>query len=318
MNTRLARLVLRRIGAALCSLLFVVVAIFVLTAALPGDVADMLLGQNATPDTTQALRHALHLDQPLWLRFVHWCGGMLQGNAGNSLLTGRPVSEMLAPRLYNSLLLAGATTLVAVPLALVLGLACATWRDSVFDRVMTVLTLGIVSVPAFLIATVSVFVFAVQFRVVPALSDIRSIHSVGQFFLTFAMPVATLASITMAQMIRMIRACMIDVFSAPYMEMAVIKGVPPIRIMLHHALPNAIGPVANAIALSLSSLLGGVVVIETIFNYPGLAQLMVDSVMSRDVPIIQACTLLFCMTYLFLTTLADIVALASVPKGRGA
>ncbi|QHC36806.1 ABC transporter permease [Komagataeibacter xylinus] len=318
MNAGLARLVARRIGTTLCSLVFVVVAIFFMTAALPGDVADMLLGQNATPAAAQALRHSLHLDQPLWLRFVHWCAGMLHGDPGTSLLTGRPVGEMLAPRLYNSLLLAGATTMVSVPLALLLGLACATWRDTYFDRVMTVLTLGIVSVPAFLIATVAVFVFAVQFRIVPALSDIRSIHSVGQFFLTFTMPVSTLASITMAQMIRMIRACMIDVFSAPYIEMAVLKGVPPIRIVLYHALPNAIGPVANAIALSLSSLLGGVVVIETIFNYPGLAQLMVDSVMLRDVPIIQSCALLFCLTYLFLTTLADIVALASVPKGRGA
>ncbi|GBQ27904.1 ABC transporter permease [Gluconacetobacter azotocaptans] len=316
MTRSLGPLILGRLAASAFSLAFVVVTIFAITAALPGDVADTLLGQSATPEAAASLRHAMALDQPAWLRFWHWAGDMLHADPGRSLLTGRPVAELVGPRLYNSLLLAGATAAVSVPLSLALGLACTMARGTVFDRAATVLMLGTVSVPVFLIATVAVFVFAVQFHLAPALADINAVHSPLQFVRVFLMPVATLSGATTAQMSRMIRACMIDVFSAPWIEMAVLKGVPPVRIVLFHALPNAIGPVVNAIALSLSSLLGGVVVVETVFSYPGMAGLMVDSVAARDVPVVQCCALIFCMVYLALTTLADVVAVASAPRGR--
>lgn len=315
MNRGLGILVLGRLGASAFSLVFVVVAIFMITAALPGDVADTLLGQGATAGATAALRHGMGLDQSAWLRFWHWLDSMLHADPGRSLLTGRPVAELIGPRLYNSLLLAGATAAVSVPASLALGLACTMRQGSRFDRFVTTALLGVVSVPVFLLATVAVFVFAVQFRVAPALADINAVHSVWQFIRVFFMPVITLAGATTAQMSRMIRACMIDVFSAPWIEMAVLKGVPPVRIVLFHALPNAIGPVVNAIALSLSSLLGGVVVVETVFNYPGMAGLMVDSVAARDVPVVQCCALIFCVAYLFLTTLADVVAVASTRRG---
>ncbi len=314
----MGRLVMSRLGAAGFSLVFVIVTIFVITSALPGDVADTLLGQGATPEATARLRVALHLDQPAWLRFWHWAGGMLTGDPGRSLLTGHPVSELVLPRLHNSLLLAGATAAVSVPLALAAGLACAMFRGGWFDRIVTFLTLATVSVPVFLIATLAVFVFAVQLKIVPSLSDIGSIHSVWQFIRVFLMPVLTLTSVTVAQMVRMIRACMIDVLSAPYIEMAVLKGLSPQRIVLLNALPNAIGPVVNAIALSLSSLLGGVVVVETVFSYPGMAGLMVESVAARDIPVVQCCALVFCVAYLALTTAADIVGIASASRKRDA
>ncbi|GAJ27602.1 dipeptide/oligopeptide/nickel ABC transporter permease [Acidomonas methanolica] len=312
----MGRLILNRLAASAFSLAFVVVTIFAITAALPGDVADTLLGQSATREATAALRHAMGLDQPAWVRFGRWVWGMLHADPGRSLMTGRPVAELVGPRLYNSLLLAAATAAVSVPVSLVLGLACTMARGTLFDRVVTLLMLGTVSVPVFLIATVAVFVFAVQFHVAPALADINAVHSPLQFIRVFLMPVVALAGATTAQMSRMIRACLIDVFSAPWIEMAVLKGVAPVRIVLFHALPNAIGSVVNAIALSLSSLLGGVVVVETVFNYPGMAGLMVDSVAARDVPVVQCCALIFCVAYLSLTTLADIVAAASTMRGR--
>ncbi len=310
------KLLLGRLIIGAVSLLVVSVAVFAITAALPGDVAEELLGQAATPEAVAGLRTALGLDVPAPIRYVRWLAGLLTGDPGVSLVNNVPVAQLIGSRLQNSLLLAAATTLVAVPLALLFGITAAMWQGSLYDRIVSMLTLSLVSVPEFLVATAAVLVFAVHLRWLSALSTINEITSIGQVLSAFAMPVLSLCSVIVAQMVRMTRAAVIDQLRAPYVEMAVLKGAGPIRVVLGHALPNAVGPIVNAIALSLSYLLGGVIIIEIIFNYPGIAKLMVDAVATRDMPLVQACAMIFCAAYLILVTTADMVAIAANPRLR--
>lgn len=309
-------LILRRIALSLLLLIGVSVIVFAGTEFLPGDVAQMVLGQGATPEALAGLRAALHLDQPAWLRYLHWLAGLLTFNPGTSLVNGMPVAQLVGSRLGNSLLLALFTTLVTVPLALFAGITAAVWQDSAYDRMLNLLTVSAVSVPEFLFATVAVLIFAVHLHWLPALSYAADTSSFTGLLRSFALPVATLTLAIFAQMARMTRAALINTLGASYMEMAVLKGVRPLRLVLLHALPNALGPIANAVALSLSFLLGGVVVVETVFNYPGLAKLMVDAVSTRDMPLVQACAMIFCLGYLLLVLIADIVAILSNPRLR--
>lgn len=316
MKSVLGRLIAVRIAIATLTLGFVSVAVFAGTEILPGDVVQVVLGQNATPDAVAAMRHILHLDQPAYVRYFLWLGGMLSGDPGRSLVNGLPVAGLIASRLPNSLMLVGVTAVISVPIALVLGITTAIWRDSVFDRAVSFLTMSVVAVPEFVIATLCVIVFAVRLRWLPALSYAAEIVSFEEFFRLFALPVFTLSCVMIAQMMRMTRAAVIDTLHSSYVEMAVLKGARPIRVVLTHALPNAIGPIANAVALSLSYLLGGTIIVEIIFNYPGLARLLVDAVSTRDMPLVQACIMIFCAAYLFLVMLADIAGILSNPRLR--
>ena len=241
---------------------------------------------------------------------------LLTGDMGVSVSNAMPVGELMAGRVPNTLMLAGATALVSVPVALVLGIGSAMGRGGRIDSCLSFVTLAMVAVPEFLVATLAVLIFAVNLGWLSALSYASDITSPLQFMRTYALPVMTLCCVIVAQMARMTRAAVIDQLDSPYVEMARLKGVSPIRIVLRHALPNAIGPIANAIALSLSYLLGGVVIVETIFNYPGIASLMVDAVTNRDMALVQACTMLFCAAYLGLVLLADLCAILSNPRLR--
>ena len=310
------RLIATRLAIGLLTLWIVSVLVFGATALLPGDVAEAVLGQAATQDAVAGLRVALHLDQPGWWRYLLWLGGLLRGDPGRSLVNHLPVTSLIGSRLPNSLLLAALTAAFSVPLALTLGITAAVKRGSQYDRIAGLVTVGVVSVPEFLVATLAVLLFAVKLHWLPALSSIRDVHTVAQLFRSFAMPVVSLSFVVMAQMARMSRAALIGTLDSSYVEMAVLKGARPARIVLRHALPNALGPIVNAVALSLSFLLGGVIIIETIFNYPGLAKLMVDAVSTRDMPVVQACAMIFCAGYLLLTTLADIAAILSNPRLR--
>jgi len=311
-----ARLVAHRIGLGALTLLIVSAVIFVITGLLPGDAAQAALGQSATPETVAALRAQYGLDQPGPIRYAKWLGGLVTGNLGQSFTASMPVSELIATRLPKSLLLAAVTAAVSVPIALLIGILAAMFRGGLLDRILSLATLSMVAVPEFLVATIAVLVFAVKLRWFPALSNAVDIKDAGQFFRTYAMPVLTLCFVVIAQMARMTRAAVIDQLSASYVEMAVLKGAKPARVALRHALPNAIGPIANAVALSLSYLLGGVVIVETIFNYPGIASLMVDAVANRDMPVVQACAMIFCFAYLLLVLAADLVAILSNPRLR--
>ena len=316
MNLTILKLVAGRIVAGIGSLLAVSVVVFAITAVLPGDAAQEKLGQDATPEAVEALRKEMGLDRSPVLRYVDWLKGVTTGDPGKSVVTGMEVSEAIASRLPNSLLLAGVTAAFAVPLALGLGILCALWRGSAFDRFTSMTTVAVVSVPEFLVATLAVLVFAVQLKWLPALSYAVDLSSPGELLRSFALPVLSLGSVIMAQMLRMTRAAVIDQLAAAYIEMVRLKGATSARTVLFHALPNAIGPIANAVALSLSYLLGGVIIIEVIFNYPGIAKLMVDAVAQRDMPLVQACTMIFCSAYLILVMLADVSGIVANPRLR--
>jgi peptide/nickel transport system permease protein len=316
MNLLILRLIINRVALALVSLLVVSAVVFTITALLPGDAAQAQLGQEATAESLAALREQMGLNVPAPLRYWAWLSGMAQGNPGLSVVTHMPVADMIASRLPNSVKLAAITAAIAVPLALALGIASAMWRGSWFDRLASSGAVAVVSVPEFLVATLAVLIFAVELRWLPALSYSSSVDSIGQMLRAFAMPVLSLCCVTMAQMMRMTRAAVVDQLRAPYIEMVKLKGASPTRMVLFHALPNAIGPIANAVALSMSYLLGGVIIVETIFNYPGIASLMVDGVSQRDMPLVQTCAMLFCAVYLLLVTLADICSIVANPRLR--
>lgn len=316
MNAVMLRLIATRLVTAALTLLFVAAAVFTATEMLPGDVAQELLGQSATPEAVAGLRAAMHLDRPPVERFLGWLGGLLTGDPGQSLVNGVAITTLIGSRLGNSLVLAAFAASVSVPIALILGITSAMWRGSLYDRGVGLATVTIVSVPEFLVATAAVLLFAVKLRWLPALSYASRATSIDQFFRIYAMPVISLSCVIVAQMVRMTRAAVIDALGSSYVEMAILKGAGPIRVVLTHALPNAVGPIANAVALSLSYLLGGVIIVETIFNYPGIAKLMVDGVATRDLPLVQACAMIFCSAYLTLVLIADVAAILANPRLR--
>jgi len=315
-STRVSRLVLTRLLIALITLIIVSFAVFFATALLPGDTASMLLGQAATPEAVEGLRKAMHLNDPAIFRFLRWINGLLHGDLGISYANNLPVAQLIGGRLVNTLKLAGITALISVPLALTLGVTAAMLRGTLYDRGLTIVTIGAVSVPEFMVATLAVLLFAVYLNWLPAISFTNQIKSFSDLLRAYAMPVVTLTVVVSAQMIRMSRAAVVETLDTPYIEMALLKGASRPRIVLRHALPNALGPIVNAVALSLSYLLGGVIIVETIFNYPGIAKLMVDAVATRDLPLIQTCAIIFCLGYLALITVADIIAILANPRLR--
>ncbi len=316
MQRSLPSMLMSRLLVALLTLVIVSFVVFAATTILPGDVVEVLLGQAATPEAVKGLRTAMHLDDPALVRFGRWFAGLLSGDLGVSYANRMPITELISKRLVNSLELAGVTALFSVPIALTLGITAAMWRGSVYDRAVSVLSIGVISVPEFMVATAGVLLFAVHLRWLPALSIARDVSTVGELLRVYAMPVMTLAFVISAQMIRMTRAAVVEALDTPYAEMAALKGASRTRVVLRHALPNALGPIVNAVALSLSYLLGGVIIVETIFNYPGVAKLMVDAVATRDLPLIQSCAMIFCIVYLVLITTADIIAILSNPRLR--
>lgn len=316
MKRQAYRLIASRLGLALLTLLIVSAIVFAMTGLLPGDAAQEALGQAATPAAVAALRHQFGLDQPALQRYLQWLFHIVTGNFGMSLSNSLPVSELIATRLPNSLMLAGLTTVVAVPVALAVGILSAMYRGSLLDRALNLLTLSTVAVPEFLVATIAVLIFAVNLHWLPALSYLSSVSSFSDLVRIYAMPVMTLCCVLIAQMARMTRAAVLDQLNSGYVEMASLKGASQVRIVLRHVLPNAIGPIANAVALSLSYLFGGVVIVESIFNYPGLASLMVDAVTNRDMPLVQGCVMVFCAAYLALVLLADLCQIISNPRLR--
>lgn len=316
MNRYMMFLIARRVGAGILTLLIVSAVVFFITSLLPGDAAQMILGQNATPETVAALRQQLGLDQPLLLRYVDWLGGMLHGDFGTSFASHLPVADLVAARIPATFELAAVTTLICVPLALVIGIVAAMKRGSMLDRALVIGTMATVAVPEFLVATVAVLIFAVKLHWVSAMSFGSPDSDLLSYLKAYALPVLTLCCVLVAQMARMTRAAIINQLDSPYLEMALLKGVSPLRAVLRHALPNAVGPIANAISLSLSYLFGGVIIIESIFSYPGLASQLVDAVSNRDLPVVQLCVMLFALCYLVLLLLADILTIAFNPKWR--
>ena len=313
---------LRRTAVGVATLLVVSILIFIATSVLPGDVANIILGQMATPESLAALRAKLGLDEPAYVRYFLWLGNMMTGDLGVSKAgsgfgtIGTPISEMLAPRVENTIRLAGAVALIAVPLSMTLGLLAAMYPGTRLDRIVTFTTLGLISVPEFLVATFLVLVVAVYLGWLPATAYLSGNETGWQLAKALAMPALTLVIVASSQIMRMTRATVLNVMSSPYIEMAILKGVPRQRIILRHALFNAIGPIVNVVALNLAYLVSGVVIVETIFAYPGLAKLMIDAVQTRDLPLVQACAMIFCATYIVLIFIADMASILSNPRLR--
>ena len=318
MNRYMLFLIARRIGAGILTLLIVSAVVFFITSLLPGDAAQMILGQNATPETVAALRQQLGLDQPLLMRYFHWLTGMVQGDFGTSFASHLPVSQLVAQRIPATFELAGITTPIYVTPELSIGIISPKNSGSRLGRARGIGTMATVAVPEFLVATVAVLIFAVKLHWVSAMSFGSPDSDLLSYLKAYALPVLTLCCVLVAQMARMTRAAIINQLDSPYLEMALLKGVSPLRAVLRHALPNAVGPIANAISLSLSYLFGGVIIIETIFSYPGLASQLVDAVSNRDLPVVQLCVMLFAACYLVLLLAADILTIAFNPKWRSA
>jgi peptide/nickel transport system permease protein len=303
----------QRLGLGLLSLAIVSAIIFIAVSFLPGDFATAILGRSATPETVAAFQQKLGLDKPWPQRYVDWLGGALVGDFGDSF-SSRPVSTVIGPRLLNTLALAATTAVIAVPLAVFLGIVCARYRNKPIDRFLSSATLASISLPEFFIAYVLMLVLATKLHIFPSLSSIRPGMGLGEHLYRMALPIMTLLFVTLAHMMRNTRAALIGVMSRPYIEMARLKGEPEMRIVLRHALPNAIGPIASVIAINLAYLIAGVVVVEVVFVYPGIGQTMVDAVRNRDVPVVQACALIFSAAYIMLNLIADIISIVSNPR----
>lgn len=310
------RLVGKRIGLALITLLLVSAVVFTISGLLPGDAAQEVLGQGATPEQVAALRHEMGLDRPAAVRFFEWLAAIAAGDPGNSIVANKPVADIISERLPNTLTLAGLTTVFAVPFAFLVGIWSAVTRRRATDRALNIMTLAMVALPEFLVATIAVLVFSVKLLWLPSITIVPQDPTLGEFLRAYALPVMVLGVGVIAQLGRMIRAAIIAELDRPYVEMARLKGVSQARLIVRHVLPNAVGPIANAMALSLSYLFGGAIIVETIFSYPGLASLMVNAVTSRDMPLLQACAMIFCAAYLLLVLIADTVAILANPRLR--
>jgi peptide/nickel transport system permease protein len=310
----IARLVVLRLGLGALTLLVVSAVIFLSVEMLPGDLAEELLGQNASPENVALLREQLGLDQPALVRFADWLGGLMQGDLGQSLANGSEISDLILGRLGNTIFLACVAAAVAIPLAVSLGILTALYRNTVFDRLANVATLASISFPEFFIAYVLILIFAVELGILPSVSNINADMTFWELLYRSVLPAATLTAVVTAHMMRMTRASIINLLALPYIEMARLKGATPARAIIKHALPNAIAPIANVIAINLAYLITGVVIVEVVFVYPGLGQLLVDSVSRRDLPVVQASCLIFAVAYILLNILADIVSIISNPR----
>ena len=312
----MTRMVMQRIGIGFATLLVVSVIVFVATSILPGDVAQIILGQGATEETLAALRKELGLDQPGYVRYFSWLGNMVTGDLGVSKAGGSSISSLIGGRIGNTLMMAAWVSVISIPISIALGLWAAMHPGTWLDRIVTFGTLSLISVPEFFIATVAVLILAVELHWLPSTAYMTGEETFLELMRALAMPMITLVIVVSAQMIRMTRAGILNVMSSPYIEMAILKGVPRSRIIMRHAFFNAIGPIINVIALNLAYLVSGVVIVETIFAYPGLAKLMIDGVQTRDLPLVQACAMIFCGTYVVLILLADIGSILSNPRLR--
>jgi peptide/nickel transport system permease protein len=309
-------LVVKRIGLGIVTLLVISVLIFVGVEALPGDLAESVLGQNALPETVEAFRKELKLDLPPHVRYFSWLTSFVQGDFGNSLSNGRPIADLIGWRLANTVFLALAAAVIAVPLSIFLGISAALYRNSVFDRLISMITLSTISFPEFFVAYILIALFSVKVTLFPSISNINAQMSFWAKIHAIMLPGLTLTMVVVAHMMRQTRAAIINVLASPYIEMARLKGLSRKRIVVLHAFPNALSPVINVVALNLAYLVVGVVIVEVVFVYPGLGQLLVDSVSKRDIPVVQASGLIFASVYIGLNLLADVLSILSNPRLR--
>ena len=310
------KLVVQRIALGLLLLLAVSMVIFLGVEALPGDTAQAILGQEATPVALANLREKLGLNEPALWRYFHWLGGVLTGDLGKALTNGADIATSIGQRLGNTLFLAGSAAAIAVPLAIVLGLIAARYAGRWPDRLISGLTLATISLPEFVAAY---FVIYLLTQLVPIFQPVAMVFPGMSFWAklnAIALPVIVLVLVVLAHMMRMTRAAILNVMQSAYIETAELKGLGPMTIIWRHAFPNAIAPVVSVVMLNLAYLVVGVVVVEVVFGYNALGQYLVDHVTKRDLPVVQAVGLIFAAVYIVLNMLADIIGILANPRLR--
>lgn len=299
------------------TLFLISILIFCAVEAIPGDAATRFLGQSATPESVAVLRERLGLDQPALQRYVGWLGHVMSGNFGDSLVSKRPISEIIAPKLFNTMVLGLAAFLLHLPLSLIPAALAATNKDRLPDHVISTINLFVASLPAFLVATFLLVIFTVILPIVPPISAVDQHSSLSDYLLALALPSASLAIVMAAYTVRMLRDNLIEVLEAEYIRMAELKGMSRSRVLWRHALPNALGPTLNVTALNIAFLVSGVVIVEKIFAYPGFGGLMVDAILIEDTPLILASVMIASFVYVVANLLADLGVLLLNPRLRG-
>lgn len=309
-------MILKRVILSFGLLVMLSLIIFCGIELLPGDFASTYLGQSATPQAIINIRTELGLDRPLLGRYFSWLGGLLHGDLGISWANRNSVSEQIAFRLGNSLFLALCAAVIAVPLAVTLGLISVRYRDKFPDKLINIVSLAAISLPEFFVGYLLILYFAVQFGIATFPATVYEGMALSERLTAVALPVATLVMVVLAHMIRMTRAAILSVMSSAYIETAELKGLSSLRIIACHAAPNAVSPIITVVALNMAYLIVGVVVVEVVFVYPGMGQYMVDAVTVRDMPVVQACGLIFAAIYIFLNLAADILSILANPRLR--
>ena len=309
-------IVLKRLGLGLITLLVISIIIFFAVEMLPGDIAQAVLGQGATEENLAAMRKELGLDRAAPIRYFEWLGGAMTGDFGRSLVSQTPVAEAIGTRCGNTLFLATYAAVIAVPISIILGVLVALFRNSVFDRVANVVTLTSISSPEFFLGYILILFIAVKGGYFPAIAKIDDGMSLIDKLERTFLPALTMVLVVVAHMMRMTRASIINLLASPYVEMARLKGVPAWKVIVKHTLPNAWAPVINVVALNLAYLITGVVLVEVVFVYPGIGQMLVDSVTKRDFPVVQACCLIFAATFILLNLAADVGSILTNPRLR--
>jgi len=312
--SHILKVIAQRIALGFLTLFTISLLITFGVELLPGDLAESILGQGATPETVKVFRTELGLDKPAHMRYLSWLGGIVTGDLGVSLANKREISELVGIRIANTLFLGGFAAAIAVPLALFLGILAALFRNTLYDRAINTFTLTTISFPEFFVAYILILFFAIKLGWFPGISNISTELSFGNKLYRTLLPATTLTLVVLAHMLRMTRATIINLLASPYIEMARLKGISPMKIILRHALPNALAPIVNVVAINLAYLVVGVVIVEVVFVYPGLGQLMVDSVSKRDIPVVQACSMIFASVYILLNLSADIISIVTNPR----
>lgn len=310
-------MMLRRVPLGVLSVVFVAVLTYLATRKLPGDVASAILGQFATPDALASLREELGLDKPLVPGLASWLGDFVTGQYGDSLASRLPVTDVVLPRLQNSMVLVILVALVSTLIGVVAGVVAAHRRDGIFDDVASVLALIASALPEFVVGVFVIFVFSVGiFDWFPAVSIIPPDERIWEQPAKIVLPALTLVIVTTPYMFRMVRAAMIEALSSDYAEVAVLKGASAKRLLFRHALPNAIAPGVQVFGLNLLYLAGGIVLVETVFQYPGIGLALASAVQLRDVPVLQFIVVLLAVFYVSLNILTDMFVLLSTPRRR--
>ena len=310
------RLILRRLALGFVTVWLVSAMIFAAVEALPGDACTAILQRDASGQRLANCRAELGLDKPALQRYGEWASGAIKGDLGVSPHNGKSIASLVGDRLKNTLLLASCTLLVGVPLAMFLGVLTALRRDKPIDLTFSAISIFAMTIPEFVSATLLIFVFSIWLQWVPGIVTASASAPIAALFPGIILPVVVLTMVMTAHILRTVRSSVIEVMASDYVQMATLKGVPYSQIVFRHVLPNALLPAINVIALTIAWLLGGVVVVEKVFNFPGLGHYMIDAISDRDLPVVQAIALILATIYVGVNLAADILSMVLNPRFR--